>query len=119
MEYVNGIIIAILILFLIRKTLPTKGVREVSTNQLRNELQSKNKQYIDVRTTGEFKAHHILGFKNIPLNQLSQDLNKLSKEKEIVVICQSGIRSKNACKILKKQGFQFVTNVKGGMNAWS
>ena len=38
---------------------------------------------------------------------------------EVVVICQSGMRSKQASKLLRKQGFNKVTNVKGGMNAWS
>ncbi|MGG3924306.1 rhodanese-like domain-containing protein, partial [Geobacillus thermodenitrificans] len=41
-----------------------------------------------------------------------------SKEKEVVVICQSGMRSQKASKWLKKMGFQHVTNVKGGLNAW-
>ena len=58
------------------------------------------------------------GFKNIPLQQLAQKTNQLSKENEVVVICQSGMRSKQASKLLKKQGFNKVTNVKGGMNAW-
>ncbi|NRK74194.1 rhodanese-like domain-containing protein, partial [Salmonella enterica subsp. enterica serovar Typhi] len=43
---------------------------------------------------------------------------ELSKDKEVVVICQSGMRSQNATKILKKLGFTNVTNVKGGMSAW-
>jgi len=37
---------------------------------------------------------------------------------EIVVICQSGGRSSVACKMLKKAGFEHVTNVIGGMNNW-
>jgi rhodanese-related sulfurtransferase len=45
-------------------------------------------------------------------------VNRLKKEKEIVVICQSGMRSKKASQLLKKQNFTSVTNVKGGMNAW-
>lgn len=43
----------------------------------------------------------------------------LSKEREVVLICQSGMRSNKASKTLKKSGFEKVTNVKGGMNAWS
>lgn len=98
--------------------LPVKGIRMISTTELKNELKDKNKQFIDVRTPGEFKGKHISGFKNIPLNQLSQKSNELSKEKEIFVICQSGMRSQKASKMLKKMGFKKVTNIKGGMNAW-
>jgi len=99
--------------------LPTKGVRQISTSELKNELNDRNKQYIDVRTPGEFSGNHIKGFKNMPLNQLSGKANTLSKDKEIIVICQSGMRSNKASKVLKKLGFKEVTNVKGGMSAWS
>lgn len=100
--------------------LPTKGVRNISAADLKNELKDRsNKQFVDVRTPGEFKGNHIRGFKNIPLHQLSNKANELTKEQEIIVICQSGMRSQKASKILKKMGFSKVTNVKGGMNAWS
>lgn len=118
MSTTNIIIIALIILFIIWRMLPTKGVRNITTAQLKNELGDRNKQYIDVRTPGEFKGRSINGFKNIPLNQLPAKASSLSKDKEVIVICQSGMRSKNACKVLKQQGFTKITNVKGGMSAW-
>lgn len=119
LEYVNYIIIALFLFFILQRVLPAKGVRHISTTDLKEELRSKEKQFVDVRTPGEFKGNHIKGFKNIPLNQLSQKAEKeLSKEKEVIVICQSGMRSKNASKVLKKLGFPKVTNVKGGMLTW-
>ena len=57
------------------------------------------------------------GFQNIPLNELASKVNQLDKNKEVIVICQSGMRSKQAAKVLKKLGFQRVINVSGGMNA--
>lgn len=100
--------------------MPIKGVRNISTAELKNELKDKNKLFVDVRTPGEFKGNHIRQFKNIPLNLLAQKAEKeLSKDKEVIVICQSGMRSGQASKILKKLGYKKVTNVKGGMNAWS
>lgn len=99
--------------------LPTKGVRQISTLELKKELTNKNKQFIDVRTPGEFHSRNIRGFNNIPLQQLAQKANELSKDKEVIVICQSGMRSNKASKLLKTLGFKNVTNVKGGMNAWS
>lgn len=104
---------------MIKRIIPAKGVRQISTTDLKNELKDKNKQFVDVRTPGEFKGNNIKGFKNLPLQQLAQKAEKeLSKDKEVVVICQSGMRSQNATKILKKLGFTNVTNVKGGMSAW-
>ncbi|WP_054956951.1 rhodanese-like domain-containing protein [Paenibacillus dakarensis] len=118
MEYLNIVIIALIILFLVRRMFPTKGIRQITTAELNNELQDKNKQFIDVRTPGEYKGNHIRGFRNIPLQQLGQRMGELSQEREVVVICQSGMRSNSASKLLKKSGFTNVTNVKGGMSAW-
>jgi rhodanese-related sulfurtransferase len=55
----------------------------------------------------------------MPLHQLAQKSNELSKDNEVVVICQSGMRSQKATKVLKKLGFTKITNVKGGVSAWS
>ncbi|GHH96641.1 rhodanese-like domain-containing protein [Neobacillus kokaensis] len=118
MEYVNYILIGLFLILIIQRILPVKGVRQISTTELKNELKDKNKQFVDVRTPGEFKGNHIGGFKNIPVHQLAQKSNELSKDKEVVVICQSGMRSQKASKILKKMGFTKVTNVNGGMSAW-
>jgi rhodanese-related sulfurtransferase len=118
MEYINYLFIALLLFLLVNRFIPTKGVRNITTTELKNELNEKNKQFVDVRTPGEYKGNHIKGFKNIPLHQLAEKATDLSKDKEVVVICQSGMRSQKASKQLKKLGFSKVTNVKGGMSAW-
>ncbi|GGA22692.1 rhodanese-like domain-containing protein [Psychrobacillus lasiicapitis] len=119
MEYLTYILIALFLVFILQRALPTKGVRQLSTTDLKGELNNREKQFVDVRTPGEFKGNHIKGFKNIPLHQLSQKADKeLLKEKEVIVICQSGMRSQKATKILKKMGFTKVTNVKGGISTW-
>ncbi|MBB6445339.1 rhodanese-like domain-containing protein [Bacillus benzoevorans] len=118
MDYINYILLGLIGIFFVMRMLPTRGVRQITAADLKQELTDKNKQFIDVRTPGEFKSRNISGFKNIPLHQLAEKSNGLSKEKEVVVICQSGMRSNKASKILKKQGFKYVTNVKDGMSAW-
>lgn len=118
-QLLNIVVPAIIAIFVVQRLLPTKGVRQITIAELKKELQDKGKQFIDVRTPGEYKGNHIRNFKNIPLHQLSQKANQLSKDKEVVVICQSGMRSNKASKMLKKLGFQKVTNVKGGMSAWN
>lgn len=119
MEIVNYILIGLLLLFIIKRFIPDKGIKSISVEQLKSELKNRNKQLIDVRTPGEFKGNHLKGFTNIPLHQLTQKANQLSKDKEVIVICQSGMRSQKASRTLKKLGFKEVTNVKGGMNAWN
>ncbi|MGG2016605.1 rhodanese-like domain-containing protein [Bacillus sp. S10(2024)] len=115
----NGVLIVLISLFIISRLLPVKGVKNISGKELKDEMKKKNKQLIDVRTRGEFRGNHIPGFRNMPLNELIQQANSLDKNKEVIVICQSGMRSKQAAKILKKMGFKHIVNVSGGMNAWS
>lgn len=109
------ILVAILIAFLVWRMKPTKGVKTISTAELKGMLNDKDKMFVDVRTPAEFKGRHIPQFKNIPLGK---DFSKLPKDKEIVVICQSGMRSKQACSQMKKLGYEKVTNVRGGMSAY-
>ena len=107
--------IAIAILFIFWRMRPAKGTKTITTDALKGILNDKDKVFVDVRTPGEYKARNIRQFKNIPLGS---DFSKLPKDKEVVVICQSGMRSAQACKQLKKLGYENVTNVRGGMSAW-
>ncbi|PEB56534.1 sulfurtransferase [Bacillus pseudomycoides] len=115
----NMLLIILVAWFIISRFLPVKGVKNINGKELKAALHKKNNQFIDVRTPSEFRGNHIQGFRNIPLNELMQKVNHLDKNKEVIVICQSGMRSKQAVKMLKKLGFQHITNVSGGMNAWS
>ena len=95
--------------------MPPKGVKSITAKQLKEELQDFDKVLIDVRTPREFKKRRIEGFENYPLGS---DLSHLPKDKEIIVICQSGMRSTKATKQLKQLGYERVTNVRSGMNAY-
>ncbi|WP_172370841.1 rhodanese-like domain-containing protein [Sporosarcina jiandibaonis] len=115
---VNIILLAIVIWFFYQRLAPVKGIRNINTTELKSELKNKDKQFIDVRTPNEFKANHIKEFKNIPLADLHNKASDLSIDKEVFLICQSGMRSMNASRVLKKMGFKHIINVKGGMSAW-
>ncbi|MGG0656320.1 rhodanese-like domain-containing protein [Rummeliibacillus pycnus] len=117
MEWI--LILLVVVIFFYFRTKTAKGVQNISTQDLKELLSKKNIQFIDVRTPGEFKARHIPEFKNIPLDQLPGKLSTLNSGKDVVVICQSGMRSSRAAGILAKSGFQQVYNVKGGMSRWS
>jgi phage shock protein E len=67
-------------------------------------------QIIDVRTQTEFTGGHIKISKNIPLQNLSQNLKKLNKNKPVITCCASGMRSASAKSILEKNGFIEVYN---------
>lgn len=117
-EMVKWIFVLIIIGWLVWRILPPKGVRSVSTDTLKSILDDPTKQFVDVRTVGEYKQHHIAQFVNIPLSQLQSELSKLDRTKETFVICQSGMRSQQAARQFVKAGFTNVINVTGGMSAW-
>lgn len=68
---------------------------------------------LDTRTVGEFDGGHIDGFFNIPVDELRERLGELDKRKPVYVICQSGLRSYIACRILAGNGFDCY-NFSGG-----
>lgn len=109
------ILLGLVIAFIAWRMMPTKGIQTISTDQLKGIVNDKDKVFVDVRTPAEYKGRNIRQFKNIPLGS---DYSKLPKDKEIIVICQSGMRSSQACKQLKKLGYDNITNVRGGMSAW-
>ena len=68
---------------------------------------------LDTRTTKEYERDHIEDFINIPVDELREHLDKLDSKKPVYVICQSGLRSYIATRILEGNGFE-AYNFAGG-----
>ncbi|MBR3610784.1 MAG: FAD-dependent oxidoreductase [Oscillospiraceae bacterium] len=68
---------------------------------------------LDTRTEWEFNRGHIEGFMNIPVDELRERIDEIPKGDPVYVICQSGLRSYIACRILKGYGFN-AYNFAGG-----
>ena len=68
---------------------------------------------LDTRTVGEFRRGHIEGFRNIPVDELRERIDELETGKPVYVICQSGLRSYIATRILEGYGFE-AYNFAGG-----
>jgi rhodanese-related sulfurtransferase len=76
----------------------------------------KNITLLDVRTTQEYNQAHLPNALHIPLDNLANNLNKLPKDKKILIYCRSGNRSIEASRILKKHGYTPI-DIKGGLIA--
>ena len=81
-------------------------------------LGSEQTILVDVRSAGEFHAHHVPGSIHIPLDQLPNRHSELPKETKIVVVCQGGDRSEAGRDFLQYAGFPDAVNVSGGMEGW-
>lgn len=77
---------------------------------------------LDVREPDEFRGElgHVPGSVLIPLKELARRTDELAPHKDrlIVAVCRSGVRSTTAAAILTSMGFEQVSNMKGGMLAW-
>lgn len=80
------------------------------------ELVKNGAQIIDVRSTGEYASGHVKGSINLPLNELSANVNKINKNVPIITCCASGIRSASAKSTLLSLGFKEVYNGGGWMS---
>ncbi len=70
--------------------------------------------FIDVRELHETPRLHLENSIQIPLSSLTHSLNQFNKHDEILIYCQSGIRSLQAVKIMKEQQFKNVKSIQGG-----
>ncbi len=75
---------------------------------------------VDVRDLGEYTQGHIPNARHIPLSELPKRTAELEKLKTnpLILYCASGMRSASAVSKLKKQGFDKLFNLRGGMLEW-
>lgn len=98
--------------------LPLAKSEIISIEEFKTLLNKTDVQIIDVRGVSEFNTAHVKGAENIFVGTLPQNIEKLSKDKQIVIHCQSGDRATIATSLLAKHGFNNVKNYSGGMNEW-
>ena len=85
------------------------------------QLMNRDKAVVvDVCEAEEFAAGHVVGARNVPLNQLEDKLAALVKNKALplILVCQTGARSGRALAIAKKLGYEQAQSLAGGLAAW-
>ena len=93
-------------------------MKEISVDELNDMIQGQEDfQLIDVREPFEYEAANIGGVL-IPLQTVPQHMDKISKDKPVVIMCRSGKRSANAIAFLEEQGFNNLSNLEGGILDW-
>lgn len=93
-------------------------VNNISVQELQQLQASTSITLIDVRTDAEVDRGVITGAHHIPLHLLAARHGELDPAATLVVYCQSGARSAQACAWLSAQGFAEVSNLQGGILAW-
>ncbi|ART77692.1 rhodanese-like domain-containing protein [Sutcliffiella horikoshii] len=93
-------------------------IQTISTDELKKKLDAGEELYlVDVREDEEIEMGKIKQAEHIRMGDIPENLDKLDKDKEYIVICRSGRRSENVCHYLQDQGYK-VRNMVGGMLEW-
>ncbi len=83
------------------------------------EKQNEGAFVLDVREQKDWMAGHIKGSELIPFDELSSRLDEIPSDREIIVVCRSGMMSSLGRDILRKAGYEQVASMAGGMIEWS
>ena len=102
-----------------RQSAVKNGIPQVSPKDLKKRIDAGENLFIlDVREPFEYQIANIGGVL-IPQNDVAQRIGEIDRTREIVVQCKSGGRSQRIAEYLKQSGFPKVSNLAGGILAWS
>ena len=95
-------------------------INEFTPLELLQEMEKRQDMLmLDVREPVEIQICHLENAMHVPMGQIPAKLEELPKNKDLVVFCHMGIRSRQVMNYLKKNGFSRVYNLKGGIDRWS
>jgi rhodanese-related sulfurtransferase len=95
-------------------------VPQVSARELKSRLDAgEHPVILDVREPWEIAVASLPGTVHIPLRDLARRVDELDASRDVVVMCRSGGRSQQAAQFLATRGFARVSNLDGGILAWS
>ena len=94
-------------------------MRIIDVHELQQHLAEGETLLLDVRGDDEFSYASIAGSVHIPLPELPRRVAELNPARPIAVLCHHGMRSEMAARWLEQNGFTDVSNVAGGIDAWS
>lgn len=94
----------------------SKPYKTVSVEEAK-ELLSSGAALIDVRSAREWRSGRAPQTKHIPLDLLQTSAAGINEKRPVIAMCQSGVRSASAARLLASQGYE-AYSLRGGMGAW-
>ena len=119
-----GALIVVVIAFLVFGSNPSENAANVAglppeiNTATGKQMFDEGAYMLDVRNPDEWVAYHVDGTTLVPLPDLEARVNEVPRDREIIVICNSGNRSQVARDILLEAGFENVTSIAGGIQGW-
>lgn len=96
-----------------------KSYQSLDKLTVEEKIAKEQIQLIDIRGKSEFKEGHIEGAVNLFIGTLDENFEKIAKDKEVIIYCNSGNRSAVAYSLLVANGFENISNYAGGWSDWS
>ena len=90
----------------------------IEIDEFKTYLNRDDVQVVDLRGVAEYNGGHVEGAENVFIGTLPANLDKISRDKQVVIHCQGGDRAAIGYSILAKNGFKNVKNYSGGINDW-
>jgi rhodanese-related sulfurtransferase len=96
-------------------------IRQLTVSELKERLDKGSNDFvvIDVREPWEIAVCALPGAVSIPMRAIPARYPELSKDTELVLMCHHGVRSQHVAQFLQSQGFEKLSNLVGGINAWA
>jgi hydroxyacylglutathione hydrolase len=95
-----------------------QAVPDITPSEASAWLTQTHAMVVDVREPAEYAGGHVPGAVSIPQAELAMRLDDLSRDRELLVVCEGGTRSARAARFLRQTGFARVTNLAGGTSGW-
>lgn len=90
----------------------------ISLQETKTLINNNNVQVIDLRGAVEYKSGHIPNADNVFVGTLTENLDKISKDRKVIIHCQGGDRASIGYSLLARNGFTNVANFSGSINEW-
>jgi rhodanese-related sulfurtransferase/rubrerythrin len=98
---------------------PVKSLDAAEAREFMSRAAADSFTLLDVRQPEEYESEHLPGARLIPLPHLTERLSEIDPQKPTIVYCAIGGRSRIAAQLLAAKGFKEVSNLSGGIKAWS
>ena len=100
---------------------PGGNPNEVTVQEMKRALEDPTLgiKVIDVREPFEYEIAHISGVPLLPMSEIQRRFTELDPNTQYYFLCKVGARSMDVVDFLHEQGFKYVKNIKGGIDAWS
>jgi hydroxyacylglutathione hydrolase len=96
-----------------------ESYKPIDKETVKAKIEKGNVQVVDVRGVAEYKKGKIDSSDNLFVGKLQLNLDKVSKEKPVIIHCQGGARAAIAYSILRANGYDNILNYSGGYNDWT